>query len=193
MHTACTSGAIWCAPICRKSYELLVLRLRSEQRRVSVSLSRRTDQWIGNDSSTMTIARKAEIAGRVLAQESKVGRMRAIRHCERAAEMVFIFLKGHLRLFAEGYVSQIDLLDDGMPTFSATGVADRIRLAISKRIFVRSEPPSLVRLNGAQSVTISVAQGQSRLSLAGPMQRSWPTPWVIRSMHPISCSQLMCP
>jgi hypothetical protein len=30
--------------------------------------------------------------------------MRAVRHRERAAEMVFIFLKGHLRLLAEGNV-----------------------------------------------------------------------------------------
>jgi hypothetical protein len=38
--------------------------------------------------------------------------MRAVRHRERAAEMVFIFLKGHLRLLAEGNVPQVDLLCD---------------------------------------------------------------------------------
>jgi len=40
--------------------------------------------------------------------------MCAVRHCQRAAEMVFIFLKGRVRLFAEGYVSQVNLLDDAL-------------------------------------------------------------------------------
>ena len=108
MHTACMSAATWSAPICRRCYERLVLRLRTEQRPVS----RRTDQWIGNDSSTMTIAGKAEIGSRVLAQECEVSRMRAVCDCERTAEMVFIFLEGRVRFFAEDDVSQVDLLSD---------------------------------------------------------------------------------
>src|SRR5262249_5557244 len=68
------------------------LRLRSEQRR----MSRRTDQWIGNDSSTMTIAGKAKVASRVLAQECEVGRMRAVSHCQRAAQVITGLRKGRL-------------------------------------------------------------------------------------------------
>ena len=75
-------------------------------------MSRRTDQWIGNDSSTKTIARKVETGCRVLAQQCEIGRMRAVGHGERAAEIVLIFRKGHLRLLAEGYVPKIDLLRD---------------------------------------------------------------------------------
>ena len=77
-------------------------------------MSRRTDQWIGNDSSTVTIAGKAKVASRVLAQEGQIRRMRAVGHSERAAEMIVGFLEGHLRLLAEGYVLQVYLLDDAL-------------------------------------------------------------------------------
>jgi hypothetical protein len=47
-----------------------------------------------------------------LAQKGQAGRMRAVRHCQRAAEMALGFLKGHLRLLAEGNVLQVDFLGD---------------------------------------------------------------------------------
>ena len=37
----------------------------------------------------------------MLAQEGEVGRMRAIRDCQGAAQMIFIFLKGRVRSFGE--------------------------------------------------------------------------------------------
>ena len=58
----------------------------------------------------MTVAGKAKVAGRVLAQEGEIGRLRAVGHRERAAEMILIFRKRHLRLVAERYVPKIDLL-----------------------------------------------------------------------------------
>src|SRR5262249_45492409 len=65
-----------------------------------------------NHRATVPVARKRESVCRVLAEQCEGGRMRAVRHRERAAEMVLCFFEGVLRLFAEGYAPEIDLLVD---------------------------------------------------------------------------------
>jgi hypothetical protein len=65
---------------------------------------------VGDHRPTVSVARKCEVLRRVLAQKGQAGRMRAVRHCQRAAEMALGFLKG--RLLAEGNVLQVDFLGD---------------------------------------------------------------------------------
>jgi hypothetical protein len=76
----------------------------------------RPDQgWrISHNGAAMPVARDTEISGRILTEQSEIGRMGSVRDRQRAAEMVAGFGESDLRAFSEDDVPRVDFLRHSM-------------------------------------------------------------------------------
>jgi hypothetical protein len=61
-----------------------------------VGVARRRDGRIANDRAAMAVARHGELARHILAEQRDVGRVDAVRHRERAAQVAGGLCKAHV-------------------------------------------------------------------------------------------------